>query len=109
MMTNRWAPKKWVLLRYHTHNNSTFDRLLVSIQPKYAGDEGWRLSEELKSTKDKGHEISFRTHDGEIYNCKHEGEGMSLLTASVLPEIKYEASVIHGASIEIIDFAGENK
>lgn len=108
-MTNKWRPAKWVLLRYYLKNNSTFDRLLVSSQSRYTEQEGWRLSEALQSAKYNGYEISFRTQDGEVYECRPDREGMTELTESVLPEIKHEASLIHGASVSVIDYAGEEK
>lgn len=109
-MTNEpitWRPNKWVLLRYTIHNGDTLERVLVNFNSRYDTKDSWRLSETLQSKRKQGNDIYFRTYDKEIYVCRPQDQGMTELMESRMPEIRYNASIILGASVEIVDYTGE--
>ena len=83
-------------------------RLLSSMNSKYSSGEGWRYSNEIKNIKYLGDRVAFRTYDNEIYFCRLQDQGFTDLMRSRMDEIHENARVIHGGTVDIVDYTGEN-
>lgn len=103
-----WYPTNWVLLEQTNAMGKTMKRLLSSITSRYSEGEGWKLSNEIKNIKPMQEKVVFRTYDNEIYFCKLKDEGFTDLMKSRMDEIHENARVIHGGTVEILDYQGEN-
>lgn len=103
-----WQPTNWVLLEQTNSIGDKVQRLLTSIQSRYSSGEGWRLSNAIKTDKVTADRVIFRTYDNEIFGCRLKDQGFTELMESRMDEIHQNAREIHGGTVEIIEYTGEN-
>lgn len=103
-----WEPARWVLLEQTNSVGEKIRRLLTSIQSRYSSSEGWRLSNTIKTDKLNIERVVFRTYDNEVFVCKLKDQGFTEMMESKMNDIHQNAREIHGGTVKVIEYQGEN-
>lgn len=102
MITN--YPDKWVVVEISDGSN-TFRKILSSWYGGYLGNDSWRLSSMIVSTKESENDYYFTTETS-AYVCNKNAIGMNLIASGVLKDL-IEKAKLRNTEVKVVDYTGD--